>query len=55
MDHPEYKKNQIYHYTSTDAAKSANAAFLICAFSVIIYSMIDRSARFKRGSCILAI
>ncbi len=31
---PDYKKNKIYHYTSTENAKSANAAFLMGAFQV---------------------
>jgi len=34
MAHPEYKTNQIYHYTSTNPEKAANAAFLMCAFQV---------------------
>jgi hypothetical protein len=34
LAHPEYKSNQIYHFTSTVPEKAANAAFLICAFQV---------------------
>ena len=36
MNHPEYKANQIYHYTSTRYDKAANSAYLICAFQVKI-------------------
>ena len=31
----------IYHYTSIDTAKRANAAYLICAYQVVI---LNRSA-----------
>ncbi|KRX02244.1 hypothetical protein PPERSA_04866 [Pseudocohnilembus persalinus] len=31
-----YKQYLIYHYTSLDSAKRANAAYLICAYQVII-------------------
>jgi len=36
LKHPDYLANQIYHYTSTDFAKSANAAFLMGAFQIIV-------------------
>lgn len=36
VSHPNYKKNKIYHYTSVDQAKAANAAFLMGAFQVQI-------------------
>ncbi len=36
ISHPNYKKNKIYHHTSTDNAKAANAAFLMGAFQVLI-------------------
>jgi hypothetical protein len=32
LAHPDYKKNKIYHFTSTDNSKAANAAFLMGAF-----------------------
>jgi hypothetical protein len=32
LAHPNYKKNKIYHFTSTDNSKAANAAFLMGAF-----------------------
>lgn len=35
MAHPEYKTNQIYHYTSTNPEKAANAAYLMGAFQVL--------------------
>jgi len=40
LAHPEYKSNQIYHFTSTSPEKAANAAFLICAFQVHATSII---------------
>lgn len=36
MKDPQFKKSIIFHYTSTDSAKRANAAFLICAFQLIV-------------------
>jgi len=36
MAHPEYKLSQIYHYTTTNPEKTANAAYLICAFQVLV-------------------
>ena len=36
LKHPQYLKNTIYHYTSLDFAKAANAAFLMGAFQVPI-------------------
>jgi cell division cycle 14 len=32
----KYKNNKLYHYCSTDSAKSANAAYLMGAFQIII-------------------
>ena len=34
VKHPDYEKNQIYHYTSTDYDKVANSAYLMGAFQV---------------------
>ena len=36
LRHPEYLGNQIYHYTSTDYAKAANAAYLMGAYQIIM-------------------
>ena len=36
LRHPEYLSNQIYHYTSTNFDKAANAAYLMGAFQIII-------------------
>ncbi|CAI2368612.1 unnamed protein product [Moneuplotes crassus] len=36
MINKEYKKHKIYHYTSTDKEKQANAAFLMGAFMIIV-------------------
>lgn len=45
LDHlladPAYSKYLIYHYTSLDTAKRANAAYLICAYQII---MLNRTA-----------
>ena len=32
LQHPNYKKNKIFHFTSLDSAKAANSAFLMGAF-----------------------
>lgn len=34
LNREEYKKNHLYHYTSTNSAKCANAAYLMGAFQV---------------------
>jgi len=39
LAHPEYKSNQIYHYTSTQPEKTANAAFLMGAFQVLHFKL----------------
>jgi len=36
VDNKEFKTKKIYHYTSLDYAKQANAAFLMGAFMIII-------------------
>jgi cell division cycle 14 len=34
MSNPDYKASQIYHFTGIKPEKAANAAFLVCAFTV---------------------
>ena len=36
MNDPQYQSYKIYHYTSLDYAKQANAAFLMGAFMIIV-------------------
>jgi hypothetical protein len=36
LAHPDYKANQIYHFTSLQPEKAANSAMLICAFQVVL-------------------
>ncbi len=36
LGNANYKKNHLYHYTSTDSAKCANAAYLMGAFQVVV-------------------
>lgn len=36
MDSKKYSKYKIYHYTSTDKEKQANAAYLMGAFMIIV-------------------
>lgn len=48
---PQYKKNIIFHYTTTDSAKKANAAFLMGAFQLIVLKKTAEEA-LKPFSCI---
>lgn len=41
ISHPNYKKNKIYHFTSTDNNKALNAAFLMGAFQVLSKQLIQ--------------
>lgn len=36
LAHDKYKANKLYHYCSTDTAKSANAAYLMGAFQIVV-------------------
>jgi len=36
LANPDFSTYRIYHYTSTDPVKRVNAAFLICAYEVIV-------------------
>ena len=36
LDNEQYSKYKVYHYTSLDQAKRANAAYLMGAFQVMI-------------------
>ena len=36
MKNNDFKKNKLYHYCSTQSAKTANAAYLICAFQIVV-------------------
>lgn len=49
MNDPQYQSYKIYHYTSLDYAKQANAAFLMGAFMIIVLkkSADDAWAAFK--------
>jgi cell division cycle 14 len=35
INNVDYKTHKIYHYTSTDYDKKANAAYLMCAYLVV--------------------
>ena len=48
---PQYKKNVIFHYTTTDSAKRANAGFLMGAFQMIVLNKTAEEA-LKPFNCI---